>query len=555
MSGLRAIDLYAGVGGWALGLKLAGIDVVASYEYWEPAVRSHQANLAGTVFNRDIRLLSAKDIEKDLTKIVGDEDFKPDIVVGSPPCTQFSYSNRGGSGDIEDGLVDIRKFLEIVQKLGPKYWAMENVPRVEAILRRELQEGGALAEFSELFDGAQIGTYDMSEFGLPQRRRRCIAGNFDPRLLENYASRAREKNLGDVISALQSDRQVKDPIYNLKLSHNALTETENEEPLTSHEERYNREMKEHHPVYNNMAFPDPLERAVRTITATCTRVSRESVVIECPDAGGRFRRLNVRERASLQGFPIDFQFLGDSHSEKLKLVGNALPPLFAYYIAHALIGSKADTVKEVGQKIPKLDGVETPIRNTTPDTPGSAYPRNRSFRFAIKGLRFKSGMRFELRNIATDSSVDWQVGFHFGSSKDIRSVPLDAVLLEDILQTEWLRGVATTVKDRMAELYEQLEAIEFSLVQDAWRGEVAGIHPFELLDKLEESVLSLKSALSAEFEEAATDYVLNVCRRGYEGQDPIGERKLAKYAIDIVAGMIVGSVFNSVAKPALRNAA
>ena len=41
---LRAIDLYSGIGGWGLGLKLAGIDVVASFEHWGPANETNFKN-------------------------------------------------------------------------------------------------------------------------------------------------------------------------------------------------------------------------------------------------------------------------------------------------------------------------------------------------------------------------------------------------------------------------------------------------------------------------------------------------------------------------------
>ena len=41
---MRAIDLYAGIGGWSLGLKLAGIEVVKSYEWWQPAIDTHNGN-------------------------------------------------------------------------------------------------------------------------------------------------------------------------------------------------------------------------------------------------------------------------------------------------------------------------------------------------------------------------------------------------------------------------------------------------------------------------------------------------------------------------------
>ena len=63
-----------------------------------------------------LKKLEIVDIRKlELKQLPNPEEV--DFVVGSPPCTQFSYSNRGGSGDISDGLVDIFKFLEVVEYL------------------------------------------------------------------------------------------------------------------------------------------------------------------------------------------------------------------------------------------------------------------------------------------------------------------------------------------------------------------------------------------------------------------------------------------------------
>ncbi len=87
----RAIDLYSGVGGWALGLALAGIEVVESFEWWNEAALTHGRNFKSPVRQLDIRSLDVKSLPPNL-----------DFVVGSPPCTQFSFSNRGGNGDIAD---------------------------------------------------------------------------------------------------------------------------------------------------------------------------------------------------------------------------------------------------------------------------------------------------------------------------------------------------------------------------------------------------------------------------------------------------------------------
>ena len=171
---MKAIDLYSGIGGWSIGLRMAGIDVVRCYEWWQPALDTYNKNLPPVAISQDIRALNPVDI--DIGKI--------DIVVGSPPCTQFSYSNRGGGGDIEDGLKDISKFLDVVHHLKPKFWAMENVPRAKRVLESELADGGQLQRYRELVKVIEI--VDASEFGVPQKRRRMIAGNFPFALFDSY---------------------------------------------------------------------------------------------------------------------------------------------------------------------------------------------------------------------------------------------------------------------------------------------------------------------------------------------------------------------------------
>ena len=86
---MKAIDLYSGIGGWTLGFRTAGIDVIRSYEWWDRAADTEQQILGVPVTVCDIRSLQLSELPTDV-----------DIVVGSPPCTQFSYSNRGGWGHI-----------------------------------------------------------------------------------------------------------------------------------------------------------------------------------------------------------------------------------------------------------------------------------------------------------------------------------------------------------------------------------------------------------------------------------------------------------------------
>ena len=314
---MKAIDLYSGIGGWTLGLKMAGIDVVQSFEYWPTAIETYNNNFRKNIKPTDLR---AYDINT-LPYNPGDID----IVVGSPPCTQFSYANRGGRGDIDDGLVDIKIFLSFVKKLNPKYWVMENVPRVKKILLSHMnEEGGALNEYKSILKNAEIKIIDCSEFGIPQKRKRMIAGNIDFDKLYTYKENLPTMPLWQVIGAFKEDENI-DPIY--KNSVEILTDHMFEDSLDEETERINKSLKTKHPIYNKMSFPDDLNKPSRTITATCTKVSRESIIIK--EGNKNYRRLTVRERATIQTFPIDFQFSGHSYSSKLKMIGECYPA-YAY---------------------------------------------------------------------------------------------------------------------------------------------------------------------------------------------------------------------------------
>lgn len=99
-----------------------------------------------TVFTSDID----PQFETDYTVSIMDFNplkvpFKPDIVWASPPCETFSVASlghhwTGGKGAYEpktqaciEGIERVKKTLEIIKELNPKYWIIEN-PR--GVLRK-----------------------------------------------------------------------------------------------------------------------------------------------------------------------------------------------------------------------------------------------------------------------------------------------------------------------------------------------------------------------------------------------------------------------------------
>jgi DNA (cytosine-5)-methyltransferase 1 len=461
-----AIDLYSGIGGWTLGMKLSGIENLASFEWWNEANQTHNLNFSTNHKEIDIRKL---DVTKDL-----DFGRKIDFVVGSPPCTQFSFANKGGNGNIQDGLIDIYKFLEVVEFLKPKYWAMENIPRVADILERELNDG-SLERFKPLVK--VITVVDSADYGVPQNRKRMIAGDFPFQLFESYKSNMRSLTLGNVLDSLSKEIVI-DPNYGYVIQRSEVTELENEENLTQEEERINRDSKTYHPVYNKMEFPDKLNRPSRTVTATCTRVSRESIIIKSNDG---YRRLNVRERGVLQGFPITYQFYGRSLNSKFKMIGNAVPPILTYYIFQSMLEVKLDDIKPPSESSYFHDKPAFKAYKSNLDLPVRKYPANRKFQFSVPNLRYGSGVRFELSNNPKNESKEWSFKFFFGNSKNIKQILLDKELknvLAPIVNTS--RNMIFT--QRIDQISEEYKKYTSSNLQEIWTSPTSKNEVFEFLD-------------------------------------------------------------------------
>ena len=462
---ISAIDLYSGIGGWTLGMKLSGINNLASYEWWNEANQTHNINFNTNHQEIDIRKINVSDLKYDDTV---------DFVVGSPPCTQFSFANKGGNGDIQDGLIDIYKFLEVVEFIKPKYWVMENVPRVAKILETELNDG-SLKRFKPLVKVIKV--VDSADYGVPQNRKRMIAGNFPVDLFDSYKKKISTVTLGQVLESLE-EKIIVDPNYKYKIPKKDITELENEADLTLQEFRINSDSKSYHPVYNKMAFPDKLDRPSRTVTATCTRVSRESIVLKSPTG---FRRLNVRERGVIQGFPVTFQFYGKTLNNKFKMIGNAVPPVLTYYIFQSMLEvksvdlvppSKSDYTHEQPKLKPHKSNLGLPSRK---------YPTKRKFKFAVPHLRYGSGVRFELSNDHKSPDLNWSFKFYFGTSKNIKQITLD----NDIKKT--LAPIVNTSKnevftDCINSIEDKFKAYSSERLQEYWTSSQSNNEVFQFLD-------------------------------------------------------------------------
>jgi len=133
---MRALDLFCGLGGWSDGLALEGFEVLGVEI--EPEIAELYKH---PVIVNDVRDLNPN-------------DFKGyDIIVGSPPCRDFSTIGRVFGHRWKEppdpkgrGMELINAFLTIVKEAEPTYWLMENVPRLGDWLKEKPRVTAMLGE-------------------------------------------------------------------------------------------------------------------------------------------------------------------------------------------------------------------------------------------------------------------------------------------------------------------------------------------------------------------------------------------------------------------------
>lgn len=322
----RAIDLFAGCGGLSWGLSRSGFRVVSAVEIDELAASTYKMNLPGVrVIQDDIR--NIRDI-KHLS--VGKAQI--DLIAGCPPCQGFSRVRRRNR---RDAAIDPRndlvgEFARIVEKVQPRAVFMENVPGIESDGRFT----ALVSRLKEIGYNVNWETLELSEFGVPQRRRRVVVLAGKGFTIPIPRPRRTERNVRWAIGDLPDPSKSKNPLHNQITSHLELTLKRiravpknggsRQDWPTDLQLGCHTECNGFRDVYGRMAWDEPAP----TITGGCINASK-----------GRFlhpkqnRAITLLEAALLQTFNRRYRLsLERGRYAAAEMIGNALPPHFAYRV-------------------------------------------------------------------------------------------------------------------------------------------------------------------------------------------------------------------------------
>ncbi len=290
---MRAVDLFAGCGGLSLGFQKQGFEIVAAFEWWDAAVKCYKEN-----FNHPVIKADLSDLE---TVIPIVQDLKPEIIIGGPPCQDFSHAGKRIEAN-RAVLTDC--YAEIVAAVQPHCFVMENVDRA----RNSNAYASARAIFKRAGYGLTEVVLDASKCGSPQKRKRFICfgmrGEEDGFATNAFLERQSAKSM--TLRDYFGDKLGFEYYYRHPRNYNRRAVFSIDEPAPTMR-GVNRPVPKGYPGHPNDACP----------------------------VNENLHVLTSKERALIQTFPDDFKWIG-SKTDVEQMIGNAVPVNLAQFVAETV---------------------------------------------------------------------------------------------------------------------------------------------------------------------------------------------------------------------------
>lgn len=157
---IRFIDLFAGIGGFHLGMKAAGAKCVFACEFDDNARKTYVANHSVASFARNI------------------QDVKPtsipeyDILCAGFPCQPFSISGHK-QGFNDERANTVTELFRIIAETTPQAIILENVKHLQHVSRGAVFSK-ILADLEALGYTVAWSLLNAKDFGVPQNRERIV---------------------------------------------------------------------------------------------------------------------------------------------------------------------------------------------------------------------------------------------------------------------------------------------------------------------------------------------------------------------------------------------
>ncbi|WP_223387393.1 DNA cytosine methyltransferase [Faecalibacterium prausnitzii] len=387
------IDIFAGCGGLSTGLLNAGWTGLFAIEKNADAFATLKYNLIDNkehfrwpkwlpVKECDINVL-LKDHMDDLMALRG----KVTLVAGGPPCQGFSMAGKRDKNDQRNKLV--KSYIKFIKLVLPQVIIFENVHGFTVNFKGKK----GTKQYSSYVERAlrRLGyktmhqIVDMSEYGVPQNRKRFILvamRDYFPK--DVFETLARNKDAFCLSKGISCTTSIKDAISDLEQANGSMPSPDTKgfmagtygpeqsgyqrlmrsgiettgliadsHRFVNHRKntiKLHKELLEKAPVGKRITPSDNIVENLNRRGVTVLDANAQApTVTSIPDELVHYKEpriLTVREHARIQSFPDWFEFKGQYTSggkrrkqevPRYTQVGNAVPPLFAEQVGLAIL--------------------------------------------------------------------------------------------------------------------------------------------------------------------------------------------------------------------------
>lgn len=326
----KSIELFAGAGGMALGLEMAGFEHIGLIEIDKSACQTLIKNRPKwNVLCEDIEKVADRNLEKEFDI----NRYELDLLSGGAPCQSFSYAGK------RLGLEDVRgtmfyHYAKFLNKLQPKMFLFENV---KGLLTHDKGRtfNTILAIFKQQGYNVKYDVLNAFDYGVAQKRERLIVIGIRSDLKKEFnfpIKQSKKLVLRDILNDVPKSEcakysKEKEKIFLLVPPGGCWRDIDPQIAKSYMKSCWDMEGGRTG-ILRRMSLDEP---SLTILTTPQMKQTERCHPLEV-------RPFSIRESARIQSFPDCWEFIG-TMSSKYKQIGNAVPCNLAKAIGIEIINT------------------------------------------------------------------------------------------------------------------------------------------------------------------------------------------------------------------------
>ncbi len=329
---MKIVSLFSGAGGLDLGFKKAGFDMVWANEYDSEIWETFEKNFPNTELDK-----------RDIRKIPSNEIPECDGIVGGPPCQ--SWSEAGKLLGIKDPRGKLfYEFIRTLEDKQPKFFLAENVSGMLAERHKEALEN-IKTMFKNTGYNLSFALLNAANFKVPQDRKRVFFIGYRNDLGKTFNFPIGYQTRITLEEAIKDLEDSAIPAKEKNFTNGNDCNVQNHEYMTG---SFSTIFMSRNRVrsWNEVSYTIQAGGRHAPLHPQAPKMKwvAENVMRFVPGKENLYRRLSVRECARIQTFPDSFNFYYDNVAAGYKMIGNAVPPRLAYYLAKTIMNDLEENI-------------------------------------------------------------------------------------------------------------------------------------------------------------------------------------------------------------------